>query len=213
MTWRHPDRPYTRPFRSTPQPSGWGCWLLVLAVGVGVALALVSIATWLGGVLVRDEPPVQADAAVVLAGDDNGVRTLTAGRLVKNGYVPFALLSGPARLGTRESDLMLAYAVKQGFPARYFQLFPAEVDSTRDEANAFKRELRRRSIRRILLVTSNYHTRRAYYLFHKINPELEIHSIAAADPRFSPEDWWKSRTGQRIFVLEWAKTFAAWLGD
>jgi uncharacterized SAM-binding protein YcdF (DUF218 family) len=212
MTWRHPDHPYTRPFRSKPQPSGWGCVFVILALCGGVALALAPIASWLGGALVRDEPPVHADAAVVLAGDDNGIRTLTAGRLVKGGYVPYAYLSGPPHLDARESDHMLAYAVKQGFPASYFQLFPDSADSTRDEAHAFKEEFQRRGIRRILLVTSNFHTRRAYYLFHKINPELEIHSIAAPDPRFSPEGWWKNRPGQKLFVLEWIKTFATWLG-
>lgn len=187
--------------------------LLVFAFVGSLLLAWAPVATWLGRCLVHDEQPVKADAAVVLGGDRDGLRTVTAARLVQQGFVPYVLLSGPVILGGHESDLMLAYALKQGFPASYFQAVPDTADSTRDEAKAFREEFRRRGIHRVLIVTSNFHTRRAYYLFHLINPELEIHTVAAPDPRFTPQDWWKTRIGQKTFALEWLKTFVSWLGD
>jgi uncharacterized SAM-binding protein YcdF (DUF218 family) len=186
---------------------------MILVLGTGFLLAWAPLATLLGEFLIRDDTPVAADVAVVLGGDKDGIRTLTGARLVQQGFVPYALLSGPAILGEHESDLMLAYGVKHGFPASYFQVLPNGADSTRDEAKVFKEELRRRGIHRVLLVTSNFHSRRAYCLFHSIIPEAEIHTVAAPDPRFSPRGWWKSRIGQKTFFLEWSKTFATWLGD
>lgn len=205
--------PFTRSLRKKPGRSGCGCLLLVIALVIVLFLGWKPALAFLGGFLVRDEAPVHADAAIVLGGDDFGSRTLTAANLVRQGYVPYAILSGPEMLGGHESDLTLAYAVKQGFPAAYFQTFPNSSNSTRTEAKAFSEELRRRGIHRILLVTSNFHTRRAYYLFHLTDPSLEIHTIAAPDRYFTPDSWWITRTGQKTFLLEWSKTIATWLGD
>jgi hypothetical protein len=36
--------------------------------------------------------------------------------------------------------------------------------------------------------------------------------VAAPDQYFSPDGWWKSREGRKIFLVEWEKTFATWVG-
>jgi len=212
MIWRRARPPFTRSFRQKPRRSKRGCLLFVIALGAILFLAWKPVARLFGGFLVRDEAPVHADAAIVLGGDDFGSRTLTAANLVRQGYVPFAILSGPPILSGHESDLTLAYAVQHGFPATYFQTFPNDANSTRSETADFAAELGRRGIHRVLLVTSNYHTRRAYYLFHRTDPSLEIHTIAAPDRWFSPDSWWATRMGQKTFFLEWTKTIATWLG-
>ena len=83
--------------------------------------------------LVRDEGPAHAEIAVVLAGDYYGNRILRAAELVKQGYVPNVLVSGPHMLyGFHECDLAIPFAVKRGYPESWFIRAPNETRSTRD---------------------------------------------------------------------------------
>ena len=167
----------------------------------------------LGGFLVHAEAPAPADMIVVLAGDYLGNRILTAGDLVGKGFAPKALVSGPADFyDLHENDLAIPFAVRHGYPESYFVPFPNDSRSTVAEAEAVIPELRRRQVRRIDLVTSNFHTRRAGSIFRKRAPDLEIHVVAAPDRYFTPDGWWKNREGRKIFLVEWMKTFATWLG-
>jgi|SRR5579883_141593 uncharacterized SAM-binding protein YcdF (DUF218 family) len=166
-----------------------------------------------GDFLVKAEPPRNADLAVVLAGDFSGSRVTTAAELVREGYAPKALLSGPYGVyGYYESELALGFAEKQGFPASYFESFHHHALSTREEAAAIIPELRRRGAKTILLVTSDYHTRRAAKLFRAAAPDLTFIAVAAPDEYFSPHGWWRDRQGRKTFAIESMKTVAEWLG-
>ena len=140
-----------------------------------------------------DEPPVKADAAVVLGGDEFGMRTIKAAELVKAGYAPYVLLSGPPILLAHESELMLDFALKQGYPSSLFQQYEHSANSTREEETLLAAELQRRGVHRILLVTSTYHSRRATHLFHQVAPWLTVQTVDAPDPYFTPGSWWKTR--------------------
>ncbi|MGA9628365.1 MAG: ElyC/SanA/YdcF family protein [Bryobacteraceae bacterium] len=102
------------------------------------AAAILSRSLWLpvlGYGLVHDDGPAKADIAVVLAGDYEGHRIEKAAELIREGYVPAALISGPRGFyGGHESDYAIAYAVRQGFPARWFIALPRSALSTREEA-------------------------------------------------------------------------------
>ena len=191
-----------------------GRWLLVLCVLV--LLALVTAHFWLEGLgsyLVRAEPPVRADMIVVLAGDFSGNRVLTAGDLVRRGFAPKALISGPSgAYGMYESELAIRFAVSHGFPESYFIPLPNDSRSTRDEAGDVLTALNQRHVQRIDIVTSDFHTRRAGNIFRARAPGLEIHMVAAPDQYFSVDGWWKTRDGRKTFLLEWLKTMASWFG-
>ena len=121
----------------------------------------------LGAYLVQADPPQKADAALVLAGDGWGHRILTAAQLARDGYVPKVLVSGPdGAYGYHECDLAIPFAVKHGYPEAYFVHMENQARSTLAEAHvALMPEIRREGIRRMLLVTSNFHTRRAGQIF------------------------------------------------
>jgi len=187
--------------------------LLLLMTGIVIYAFRIQALTAMGSYLVLDEPPVKADAVVVLGGDEFGMRTLKAGELVRAGYAPYALLSGPALLLSHESELTLAYALKEGYPPSFFQQFPHSANSTREEVTVLAPELQRRGVHRILLVTSNYHSRRATHLFHQIAPWLTVQTVDAPDAYFTPGSWWQTRRGRKTFALEWLKTVATWLGQ
>ncbi len=187
----------------------WGVAGCVLAAGV----FHTTILRGLGDYLVRSEAPQKADIAVVLAGDSAGNRILKAAELVREGYAPQALVSGPAGLyGFDECDLAIAFAEKHGFPASYFIPFPNHTHSTKEEAAAILAELRRRGVHAVLLVTSNYHTHRAAGIYRADAPDLRFIAIAAPDEYFSPAGWWKNREGRKTFAFEWIKTVSEWIG-
>ena len=189
-------------------------WFLFAAILI--LLALLTHAYWfaaLGGYLIHAEGPSPADMIVVLAGDFLGNRIVTAGDLVHRGLAPQALVSGPGDVyGLRESDLAIAFAVRHGFPESYFLPFPNDAKSTTAEADVLIPELRKLHAHRIEIVTSNFHTRRAGNIYRSRASDLEFHVVAAPDPYFSPDGWWKNREGRKTFLVEWEKTVATWLG-
>lgn len=188
-------------------------WLSVLALAMVVVIFHSQILGALGGYLVQEEAPQKADAAVVLAGDSWGNRILTAAQLERDGYVPKVLVSGPdGEYGLYESDLAIPFAVKHGYPESYFVAVKNEARSTRAEAMALLPEIRREGIRRLLVVTSSFHTRRAGRIFREAAPDLTIVVVGAPDRNFTPQGWWRNREAQKTFVTEWEKTIAGWLG-
>jgi uncharacterized SAM-binding protein YcdF (DUF218 family) len=193
---------------------------LLAACLVLAAAAVLSRALWLpvlGYALVHDDGPAKADIAVVLAGDYVGHRIEKAIELIREGYVPAALISGPPGFyGLHESDYAIAYAVRQGFPAQWFIPLPHSALSTRDEASVVLAELRRRNVRSFLLITSDYHTARARRTFLAAERAMEggpiMRTVAAPAEFFRPDSWWRSREGQKTVFFEWSKTFATALG-
>lgn len=169
--------------------------------------------TALGSYLVRAESPAPADMIVVLAGDYHGDRILTAGALIRQGIAPQALISGPADFyGLHESDLAIPFAVRQGYPESYFIALPNDSRSTVAEAADILAELRKRNVHRIDIVTSNFHTRRAANIYRSRAQDMEIHMVSAPDEFFAPDSWWKNRDARKVFVFEWMKTIATWMG-
>lgn len=185
---------------------------VVLLLG-GLVAMRESCFRALGAFLVQAGEPAKADVAVVLAGDWRGLRVLRGGELVKAGYVPVALVDGPlAHYGMYECDLAIPFAVKQGYPETAFLRFPIQATSTDEEARLVVAELHRRGWKRFLLVTSNYHTRRAGRIFRKHIAGLDMTVVAAPDAAFSVNGWWKSREGRKTFAFEWMKTVTEPLG-
>jgi uncharacterized SAM-binding protein YcdF (DUF218 family) len=190
---------------------------IIFAVVVAV-VALIAVAHslwmgWMGAFLVEDEKPFRADLVVVLAGDPYGRRILKAAELVKNGFASAVLVSGaPGFYDLHESDLAIPFAIRRGYPTAWFIPFPHAGHSTEEEARAMLPELRKRSVRRVVVVTSDYHTRRALHTLRACWPEIEIRMVAASDEFFSPQGWWHTREGRKTFFLEWTKTFASAVG-
>jgi uncharacterized SAM-binding protein YcdF (DUF218 family) len=187
-----------------------------------LALALFAWIThslwlpWFGHRLVLDEGPAKADIAVVLAGDYSGRRVEKAAELVRAGYVPLVLVSGPKYFDIHECDVAIAAEVRKGYPAAWFVPWPNASHSTRDEAASILQELSRRGVRSFLLVTSDYHSARAARIYRAAMPKTggpEMRVVAAADENFHEDSWWHNREAQKIVFFEWCKNLATALGD
>jgi uncharacterized SAM-binding protein YcdF (DUF218 family) len=191
-------------------------WLPLLLILVILASGPFFWMPRLAAALIRDDGPAKADMAVVLAGDPRGQRILEAAELVRKGYVPSVLVSGPAYYDEHESDAAIRFAVHHGNPAEWFIGLPNDALSTREEARIVLDELKRRNVRSFVLVTSDYHTRRAGRIYSATMKEMgggpEMRVVAATDRYFRRDGWWKSREGLKYFVMEWIKTAATAVG-
>jgi uncharacterized SAM-binding protein YcdF (DUF218 family) len=183
--------------------------LILAAAALLLVLFHTPVLAALGNFLVKAGPPQKADIIVVLAGDGFGRRILKAGELIKEGYAQQALISGPnGNYGNYECDLAIPFAVKAGYPESYFLHFEHRARSTWEEVQAVTEKLHQMGVKRVMLVTSNYHTRRAGLLFHRAAPDLDISVVSADDEFFKPDSWWHDREARKIFLYEWMKTVA-----
>ena len=164
---------------------------------------------WLGEYLTYTEPPCKADMIVVLAGDWWGNRAIKAAELVREGWAPKVLVSGAGTVyGTNEGDLALRFLTSKGYSPEPFFNLPSPARSTEEEARFVVPELRRQNVHRFILVTSDFHTRRAADVYRKAASDLPFCVVASPDPDFSPDGWWHTREGRKTAFFEWCKTLA-----
>ena len=172
----------------------------VIAAGTGWRAALTS----LGAFLIDSQPPQQADLVLVLGGEFWGPRVLTGAELARIGYAPIALISGPPYRDRPEGELAVEFLVQKGYPRELFQVFGHHASSTIAEAKALRAELARRKVKRVLLVTSSYHSRRAAIVLTLFCPGVRFISIPAPS-HYHVDEWWHDESSRQIFFSEWSK--------
>ncbi len=165
-----------------------------------------------GGFWIVDEAPQRCDAIAML-GDDNfdADRAARAAQLFKAGWAPRIIASGRyLRPYASIADLEQHDLMDRGVPQSAIVLFAHHAENTRDETIAIGQLIQSRSWKRILLVTSNYHTRRSRYLAERTFPSGTIlRVISAPDSEYDPNDWWRTRTGWKIFGHEFVGMLVA----
>ena len=194
--------------------------LVVLSVVICLTAWFLR-AYWLpaiGWALVHDDGPAPADMALVLAGGLDGRRILFASGLVRQGYVPLVLVSGPQLIYNRyESELAIDFAVEHGCNREWFVPAPHHGLSTLDEARLLLPVLRARGVRSFLLVTSNFHTGRSRRIFRdeiqRMGYPVSMRVIAAPDQYFDPWHWWQNRESRKTTFFELSKTVATAVGQ
>jgi uncharacterized SAM-binding protein YcdF (DUF218 family) len=169
----------------------------------------------IGSLLNVGEAPRRVDAVVVLAGGwEGGGRILKAGELVRAGFAPYALMSGPNSYYEQpECNYAIPFATQRGFPLEYFQCAPNRSLNTEDEAEALIAELQRRKVRTFLVVSVETHLRRARTIYTRLLPPgMEVHFIASDSPGFQLSQWWKVREGRKAIFFEWTKLITTQFG-
>ncbi len=163
----------------------------------------------MGAVLVNSQAPEKADVVLVLAGDSAGQRLGEGVQLVKDGYAPKLLISGPFKIyGVQDSILAAQYAQRMGL--RSDQVIPILLDylSTTEESRTVVPLLRQMGVHKYLLVTSPYHTARAGRVFRRVGPDLQFRTVVAPDPKWCGGYWWTQRECQKTWLLEATKNVA-----
>ena len=178
--------------------------LVVLPFAVSMGLNALGVA------LITDDPLHPADAILVLGGESrDGDRVQHAVKLFKRGLAPLLVLSGtPMGFRTHEVDIMRRHAEFLGvLPARILTV-KHDSDSTREEASVVVPILKRRGLKEVILVTSNYPTARAKRIFVRAAGPYGPHFLASPvnDGLFEPDGWWMRRRYAKTFVYEAIKT-------
>lgn len=157
-----------------------------------------------GGFLVVNDPR-KSDVIVVLGGDTDR-RPARGLELLSQGFAPRLILNVPAGAyvyHVRELDLARQWI--QGLPqAQSISICPIRGMSTQAEAEEVSGCLQPLGARRVLLVTSDFHTARALSTFKHRVPNYDYSVAASFDVNEFGPHWWQKR--------EWAKTnFYEWL--
>ena len=138
----------------------------------------------------------KADALIVL-GDDNfyADRATRGAQLFREGKAPVIVASGRRlRPNAGIAELMEHDLVERGVPRDKIVRFAHDGDSTVEEAQALAVLVKGKKWHRVIVVTSNFHTRRARYIFeHVFPPGTEVRMASARDGDFDPEHWWQKR--------------------
>lgn len=181
--------------------------LFVVVLCLLVYFARHPIMRFIAESWVIDEPAPHADALVVL-GDDNfyADRATHAAELFRQGVAPVVVASGRRlRPDAGIAELMEHDLIERGVPKDNIVRFTQDTDSTTEEAQAVAKLAKDRRWKSLVIVTSNYHTRRTRYIYSKVMPTGITVSVASArDGDFDPERWWEKRKSIKIFARELA---------
>ncbi len=179
-------------------------WLLRVVLVLFTLLVLLAAAALLypQKFLCVDSGSVRADVMVVLGGGSHD-RPERAAELFKERIAPRILVSG---LG--DCTIYRRSLIQAGVPAQAIQM---EVRSrtTRENAILAVNLLRHQGVRRVIIVTSWYHSRRALACFEHYGPEIQFYSCPSyfADTR---PDWLRHGLSHRVY-LEYPKLLGYWM--
>ena len=205
---------------SRPRRSHWMQRLVIFATFCALLflfrhpLMSVSARWW-----IVNDPMDQADAVVVLGGGLDQ-RPFIAAELFTKGTVPLVLVAEPAlgpatkmSLVPADVDVTLSILKKQGVPDSAVQRFGKEVRSSRDEAVALHEWVKLHPVKRIIIPTEPFHTRRVKWFFSRELKDtgVELAVVAIPNPRYDAEHWWESEESFLSFFNEIVKTFYYYL--
>lgn len=166
---------------------------------------VVLLATEAGRFLVVDSPQ-RSDVILVLAGETNH-RPERALQLLANGYGRRIVLDVPTHSTTYEfTQIQLAQKYIQDLSqGSSISICPIDGLSTKAESKDAAKCLASEGARSVLIVTSDFHTRRALSIFRRELP-ANIYSAAASrdDEQFGVR-WWTRRQWAKTFVDEWLR--------
>ncbi len=166
-----------------------------------------------GGFWVVEDPLERADALIILS-DDNfyADRATRAVELYRQGLAPVVVASGRRlRPYAGIAELMEHDLFERGVPKQAILKVPHNTDNTHEEAVALRTLVEERRWRRVLIVTSNSHTRRARYVFRRVFPAaVSVRVASARDSDYDPDHWWETRKGQKRFFHEAVGILVAW---
>ena len=175
---------------------------VLLIFALFLFLAFVSFS----GAFLVVNAPAKADLVVVIAGETER-RPQRGLELLTQNYAPLMLLDVPASTTVYTwTQVELAQKYIDGLPqANQIKVCPIVGLSTKEESLDVGKCLQGFTGHKILLVTSDFHTRRALSTFSRELPNYEFSIAAAYDPREFGTRWWQHRQWAKTNLLEFSK--------
>lgn len=211
--------------RVTPRPRvrRWPTmvlWLTFLVCLVLLLATFVDVSGFLAKPLIRNESPTPVEVVIVLGGGvvtdlrilpwDVQERVQKGVEMYTEGYATRFILSGGQVKGQpyTESEVMHEYV-------NFFNIPPADVfeenasRSTRENAEYSQALMAAHNFRTALLVTSDYHSKRACKAFRKLN--ITVTCIAAFRDASDHDNYYRNLVEFRSVLREYAVTIYYWL--
>ena len=187
--------------------------LFLAALLGGIYLARHPLLRFAGESLVVEDPPEKSDAIIILS-DDNfyADRATRAAELFRQKLAPVVVASGVRlRPNAGIAELMTHDLIERGVPRENILPFPQDADNTREEVQFLQKLVREKNWKSVIVVTSNYHSRRAKYIFGKILADsVTVRMAAARDADFDPQHWWEHRKSIKRFLHEIVGSVVSW---
>ena len=175
----------------------------------GLALFVAVLLVWLGSragkFLILDEPR-PSDVIVVLAGETEK-RPQRALQLLQERYGRRIILDVPSAMTIyefKQTDLAEKY-IHDLPEAASISVCPIYGLSTKDESKDVAKCIARTGAKSVLIVTSDFHTRRSLSVFRREVVGYEYSVAAARDETQFGARWWTHRQWAKTFVDEWLR--------
>ena len=174
----------------------------MIYAGLLVALAAVIAFFYPEKFLCVDSGRVSADVIVLLGGGSHE-RPERAAELFKAHAASRLIISGEG-----DDEINRHLLIQAGVPAGAIQL-EGKSRTTRENAEFTVKLLRAEKVRRVIVVTSWYHSRRALKCFEHFAPEIKFYSRPSYFA-FAREDWTRLGISKRM-RLEFLKLPGYWI--
>lgn len=179
-----------------------------------------TILAWIGAkLLIVREPLERSDAIVLLSGSSAyQERAERAAELYRQGRAARIILTNDGFRGSWSTveqrnpfyyESTLAELTKLGVPKDAVEVLLPQVSSTYDEAVLLRQRIEGQGLQTILIVTSAYHSRRAFWTFRHVFRSTGIR--IGIDPAGTglqtpdPATWWLRRRGWQMVPAEYLK--------
>jgi uncharacterized SAM-binding protein YcdF (DUF218 family) len=190
----------------------------IVTAAAGI-LALAVLASPIARFLIVRAEPSRAELVVVLSGASVYDERVRHGiDVLREGRAPSIALTNDGLRGRwsrrRQANLTSTERARDavldaGIPGQRLITLPQRVNSTYDEAVAVRGFVEKAGVRKVLVVTSPYHSRRALWVFRRVlepaGVEVGIESPLPGEQSPLPGTWWLSRTGWHSVALEYVK--------
>lgn len=168
---------------------------------LGLLILLYNFREQLGEYLVVDETPRRSDVIIVLTGDRYRVDKAIV--LYQRGYARKILFSG---CEPEQAKFMTEKAASAGIPRENIA-WESSSKNTYQNAKYSYDYMKNNDLKTAIVVTSDYHTRRAFLCFESVFPQAQDFVISARRDNFeyNARNWWRNDKWRQVFFLEYAK--------
>ena len=157
-----------------------------------------------------------ADVIVAISGGDTDARAREAISLYKQGWAPSIIFSGAAqdKSGTSNAAAMANMAIADRVPTNAILLDQTSVNTV-DNASHVRAIVQSHGFKRLILVTSPYHQRRASIEFNRQLGDIAtiINHPTPSDKYWPADTWWMTPTGVWLGVSELVKVMYVSFGN
>jgi len=199
---------------------------VIILLIICITLLYISsdfILSGVGHFLIRDETPIHSDAIIVLnTGVEYYSRLIEAADLYNKGYADLIVINGNRKMDI-ERELE-----KKGFDPccpwyedrmRILSLYniprdkiiPISAEDVYDsigEAETVGKYLKNLGLKKIIITTSKYHTKRAGFIWKQLFAgDFRIQTVSAKTDIYDPQSWWHDGRQIRWVLAE----YGAWI--